>query len=364
MATDSIVDPAPPPPAPAASRPPRVGSVAQLVVAIAVVLAIAYYARLVLITIFVSVLLAFMLAPVVELLERIRLPRAVAAFAAVVILLSGMYGLTYVSYASAAAFMEELPKYTTKIRTSLTHFQKRAAGMQKTAEDILPDDPDQRRTVRVRQERDWSDVLTNAAGTLTDLVLALSFIPFLIYFMLTWQGHVRSATVMLFKMEHRNTAYATLGHISAMIRSFIVGNVVIGAFMAVLSVLFFGLMGLPYFYFVGIVSGFLSLVPYLGVVLALLPPLLAAIGVASGPKLAAIVGVVLVLHLFALNVLYPKILGRRLQLNPLVVTIALLTWGWIWGAMGLILAVPIAGAMKIIFDHVDSLRPYGAWMGE
>jgi predicted PurR-regulated permease PerM len=182
--------------------------------------------------------------------------------------------------------------------------------------------------------------------------------------MLTWQGHVRSATVMLFRMEHRNTAYATLGQISAMIRSFIVGNVVIGAFMAVLSVLFFGLMGLPYFYFVGIISGFLSLVPYLGVVLALLPPLLSAMGVASGAKVAAIVGVVLVLHLFALNVLYPKILGRRLQLNPLVVTIALLTWGWIWGAMGLILAVPIVGAIKIIFDHVDSLRPYGAWMGE
>jgi predicted PurR-regulated permease PerM len=73
---------------------------------------------------------------------------------------------------------------------------------------------------------------------------------------------------------------------------------------------------------------------------------------------------VLGLHLLAMNVLYPKILGSRLQLNPLVVTISLLLWGFIWGAMGLILAVPIMAAIKIICDHVNSLRPIGEWMGE
>jgi predicted PurR-regulated permease PerM len=70
------------------------------------------------------------------------------------------------------------------------------------------------------------------------------------------------------------------------------------------------------------------------------------------------------LHLLAMNVLYPKVIGSRLQLNPLVVTIGLLIWGFIWGAMGLVLAVPMLGAIKIICDHVPSLRPIGAWMGE
>ena len=66
----------------------------------------------------------------------------------------------------------------------------------------------------------------------------------------------------------------------------------------------------------------------------------------------------------AINVLYPKLIGKRLQLNPLAVTIALLIWGWLWGAVGLILAVPLTAALKIIFDNVESLRPYGAWLGE
>jgi predicted PurR-regulated permease PerM len=182
--------------------------------------------------------------------------------------------------------------------------------------------------------------------------------------MLTWQEHARAATVMLFKMENRNTAYVTLGRISKMIRSFILGNLVIGLFISVMSLVVFGIIGLPYFYFLGVISGFLSLVPYLGVPLAMVPPLVAGLGQLNGAGIIAIVVTVLALHLFAINVLYPKLIGRRLQLNPLVVTIALLVWGWIWGAMGLILAVPLTAALKIIFDHVESMRPYGTWLGE
>jgi predicted PurR-regulated permease PerM len=70
------------------------------------------------------------------------------------------------------------------------------------------------------------------------------------------------------------------------------------------------------------------------------------------------------LDMFAVNVLFPKVIGKRLKLNPLVVTIALLVWGWLWGAMGLIRAIPITGAMKIILDHIDGLRPCGMWLEE
>jgi len=126
----------------------------------------------------------------------------------------------------------------------------------------------------------------------------------------------------------------------------------------------FWVMGIPYFYFVGFISGFLSLVPYLGVLLAFVPPALAGLGVIHGSAFLLIGVTVLGLHLFALNVLYPKFLGSRLQLNPLAVTLALLFWGWIWGAMGLILAIPMTAAMKIVFDHIPNLRAFGAWLGE
>jgi predicted PurR-regulated permease PerM len=76
-----------------------------------------------------------------------------------------------------------------------------------------------------------------------------------------------------------------------------------------------------------------------------------------------VVGVV-VAHLFALNVLYPKVLGSRLQLNPLAVTVSLLLWGFLWGGVGLVLAIPMTAAMKIIFEHVDRLQPLSHLLGE
>ena len=115
-----------------------------------------------------------------------------------------------------------------------------------------------------------------------------------------------------------------------MMKSFIAGNFVIGLFMGICSMVIFGFLGVPYFYFIGFISGFLSLMPYLGIVVAVLPPLAAGIGVMSDTRLLLVAATVFGLHMLAMNVLYPKILGSRLQLNPLVVTISLLIWGFIW----------------------------------
>src|SRR6476469_2695983 len=130
-------------------------------------------------------------------------------------------------------------------------------------------------------------------GAVTEVALTLFFIPFLVYFMLSWQEHARTKSVQLFSPEYRSTAYVTLGHISAMMRSFIAGNFVIGLFMGICSVVIFGFLGVPYFYFIGFISGFLSLMPSLGIVLTVLPPISAGIGTMSDTHLLLVAATVL-----------------------------------------------------------------------
>jgi len=96
----------------------------------------------------------------------------------------------------------------------------------------------------------------------------------------------------------------------------------------------------------------------------LLPPLAAGIGVLNKTGVLIVFATIIGLHIVTMNVFYPKVVGRRLRLNPLAVTLALLFWAWIWGTMGLLLAVPVVGAAKITCDHIDSLRGFGAWLGE
>lgn len=328
-------------------------------VGIGTTLAICYFAEKALAVILVSVLLAFILAPLVEMLMHLHVPRGVAAAIAVILLMVVVCGLVYYSYNQASSFLEDLPKYTGKIHDQFQRFRSRAESL-----DVLGSSAQEKGVLSVRAATDWNDVLTRGFGSLTDLFLAVSFIPFLVYFMLTWQHHVRSATVMLFPLESRHSAYTTLGLISKMIRSFMIGNLLIGLFLGVASTVVFGILHLPFFYFIGFISGYLSLVPYMGVLLAMLPPLFVGIENIGSADVFAILLTVLMLHLLAMNVLYPKVMGNRLQLNPLAVTMSLLVWAWLWGAVGLLLAIPITAAMKIIFDHVESLKAWGTWLGE
>lgn len=328
------------------------------IIGIGVVIGLFYYAEPVLAVIFVSVLLAFILAPIVDFFAWLRLPRALGAGIAVLMLLCVLGGIVYYSSNQAYSFLQDLPRYSTKVRDEVMSFRKQAENL----EVLTPQH--ERGVVSVRPATDWTDILSRGVGSFGQLLLAASFIPFLTYFMLTWQQHVRSATVMLFPLQSRQTAYTTLGLISAMIRSFMVGNLLIGLSIGALSTVVFWMLHLPFFYFVGFVSGSLSLIPYLGVLLAFAPPLFVGLGHIDSQSMLLALATVFALHTIAMNVLYPKFLGRRLQLNPLAVTIALLLWAWLWGAIGLLLAIPMTAALKIIFDHVESLKPYGTWLGE
>jgi predicted PurR-regulated permease PerM len=328
------------------------------IIGIAGILTLCYFGESVLAVMMVSVLLAFILAPVVDLLTYLRLPRSLAAAIAILLLLGALCGIVYTSYNQAATLLQDLPKYTSRIRDETVQFRKSAERL-----EVLPPEHE-KGVVSVRPATDWTDILTRGFGSASAAILAVSFVPFLVFFMLTWQQHVRSATVMLFPLHNRHTAYVTLGQISAMVRSFMVGNLLIGLFVGAVSTVIFWMIHLPFFYFAGFASGFLSLIPYMGLLLALIPPIFVGLGHADSQDVVVVVVSVLVLHLIALNLLYPRFLGKRLQLNPLAVTMALLVWGALWGAMGLLLAIPITAAIRIIFAHVESLKPYGAWLGE
>lgn len=344
----------------------KISAVAQVVIAIVASVGLIYLLKLVMVTTLVSVLLAFVVDPLVVGLSKLRVPRPVGAFIGVCLLLGCALFLIYTFYNRAVDFAEDLPKYSSRIRDTLGTLRKQTQKLEDSTRSVMPDPPGSKRAipVEVREAPGLSRIISTGASQFGEAVLAVTFVPFLVYFMLTWKARVHSNTLRLFPKEHRLVAYRTVGRISAMMRSFIVGNLLLGLMTSGASTAVFWAVGLPYPYFLGFISGFVGLIPYLGVLLALLAPLAAGLGVLTRTGTLIVIISVIGLHVLVMNVLYPLVIGRRLRLNPLALSLALLFWAWIWGAAGLILAVPIVGATKIICDYVDSLRGLGAWLGD
>jgi predicted PurR-regulated permease PerM len=219
--------------------------------------------------------------------------------------------------------------------------------------------------VRILPERTpLVSYLFSHLGSVYDILLMSSFVPFLVYFMLSWQEHVNRSFLQLFREEARPIVARSVAGIGEMVRAFVVGNILLGLFVALIGTMAFWAIGLPYFMLVGPLSALFSMIPYVGLPLAILPPLLAALEQNQVSVYVLVAAVTGGLHLIALNVFYPKIVGSRVHLNPLVVTFSLMLWGFLWGAAGLLLAIPLTAGVKAVCDNVEALRPYGRFLGD
>jgi predicted PurR-regulated permease PerM len=232
---------------------------------------------------------------------------------------------------------------------------------------VTPAGPPPVQEVRIRQEdNQFVNAIYARLSDFYDAALMASFVPFLVYFLLSWRDHFRISFLNLITTESkRRSVQAAWDGIANVARAYLVGNFLLGIVLSILRCLFFWFVKLPYWQVVGPLSGFLSLVPYLGMPLAIIPPFIAALprydGLSAYLIIAATTGL---FHLIGLNLLYPKLVGARVHLNPLVVTIALMLWYLLWGGAGLVLAIPITAGLKAACDNIPSLRSFGRVLGD
>ena len=363
------------------------------VLAFAAAVALLYFGRIFLITLIIAVIIAFLLDPVVMMFVKLRLPRPLASFAVCSISVAVVYLIGLGLFYEFAGLAEDLPTYSQRINSLVDNVANRVEQAEKSSLELLipkrfqvtdpalsgaiatkgarkrkpdPGTPPPIQEVRIHSDPKpiWSYIYGYMA-TFYDVLLMASFVPFLVYFMLSWRDHLRRSFLYLFDGSNRHMAGKAWEGVAEMARGYVLGNFVLGMIVSVISCAFFFSIQLPYWPIVGPVSSFLSLVPYVGMPLAMVPPIVAGLAIYDEPGMYFIIAIVVaVLHLIAMNLLYPKVIGSRVHLNPLVVTIALMFWGTLWGGIGLVLAIPITASVKAVCDNVSSLQGYGKLLGD
>jgi predicted PurR-regulated permease PerM len=386
----STLTPTPAPPLPA-HQPAHAGIT---LLAIAAGVALLYFGRVFFITMVIAITIAFLLDPVVTMFVKMRLPRAVAAFLVCSIALLGLYLLGLGLYTQFSGFVDELPTYSQRMNDMVDNIASRMDEVEKRTYQVVipkrfqeappvntPPEPVRKRRgnspaapiaplgiPEVRIHAEPTPLLTYVYSYIKsfyDVLLMASFVPFLVYFMLSWRDHMRRSFLYLFKGSERQMIGKSWEGVADMVRAYVIGNFILGLLLSTISCAFFFAIRLPYWPLIGPLSGFLSLVPYVGLPMAMFPAELAGLIVYTQPAIYFMIAIVVaMLHLIAMNLLYPKVVGSRVHLNPLVVTVALMFWGTLWGGIGLLLAIPITAGIKAVCDNVTRLHGYGKLLGD
>jgi predicted PurR-regulated permease PerM len=338
-------------------------SVSVRIIAAGIVIAFCYWASTVLVTLLVAVLMAYFLDPMVTWMENWHVPRALGSLLVVLVTLALLVVLGWSLVERVDEFGEDWPKYRAPLRAAAIAVEKKVELFEARVSEIQPPERPGQKVLEVTESHSVRSALLERLGSLYTFLVAATFVPFLVFFMLAAKRRAWHATMQLFPPGERTQVKETLADVTQVLRSYVVGTALVGLIMVIASWLFFWVVGLEFPFLAGLVSGMLNLVPYLGVVLAWMPPLL--IGMRQYHQLGPFVGIFAMLaflHLISLNLLIPALIGWRVRLNALALTTSLLFWGWLWGAVGLLLAIPITAVIKVICDHVESWQPVGRWL--
>lgn len=304
------------------------------------------------ITVVVAAFLAILVDPLVVRLEKAYLGRSLAAGIVVVCGMVLIGFLAYSAYQKADAFANALPSYALQIRHALTPAISKFERFQRNAESINPSDGVP--AMKIREAPDWPSFLFHGVGSISSGLIVAGVVPFLCFFMLVKKDHIWARFESMF--DSRLDAPKFVRDLDRMVRGFVVGNLVVGFIMAGATSMILLILGMDNPFALGTAVAVLNLVPILGAAAA------CAVAFAAGllqftslwPFVIIALTIVL-LHVVAQNVLIPRIIGARVSVGPVSVLIGMLFWGWLWGVVGLLMAVPLTAFVKLIADTQPSL---------
>jgi predicted PurR-regulated permease PerM len=359
--------------------PVSVRSMALVVLAVLAVLATLRWAAAFFIPLMLGLMFSYALAPVVNALERWRIPRAISAAVLILGLLGGIGFSAYSFSDDANQLVSSLPEAAQKLRsalrarrdlpeTPLETVQKAAAQLEQAAEEANPTAAkrDVQRVVIEKPRFDLREHLWNGTIGLASLIGQVVVVTFLTYFLLLSGDTFRRKLVKITgpTLSDKKITVQALDEITSQIQRYLLVQLLTSVIVGVATGLSFWALGLKHAAVWGFAGGLLNLIPYIGsAVVTGAAALVAFLQFGSINMALAVAGASLGIHTVVGNLLMPWLTSRSSRMNPVAVFIGVLGWGWLWGVWGLLLGIPILMVVKAVCDRVDHLKPVGELLG-
>lgn len=359
--------------------PANVRSVALGVLTVLAVLATLRWASAFFIPLMLGFIFSYALWPVVDWLQRARIPRTISAAVLILGILGGAGASVYSFSEDANQLIASLPTAAQKLRdsmrkrsretTPLATMQKAASELEQAAEEASPPKAATRGVQRVMIEKprfDIRDHLWTGTIGLASLLGQVTVVTFLTYFLLISGDTFRRKLVKITgpTLADKKITVQALDEITSQIQRYLLVQLLASVVVGICTGLAFWALGLKHAVVWGIAAGILNLIPYIGsLVVTAAASLVAFLQFGELEMALAVAGVSLFINTIEGNLMVPWLTSRASRMNPVAVFIGVLGWGWLWGVWGLLLGIPIMMVIKAVCDRVDHLKPIGELLG-
>lgn len=322
-----------------------------------------YVGQGIIVPIMMSFLIAILLRPIVTFLnKKLRLPNVIAAMIAVTVFVIIILGIFTALSFQITDMVSDFDKIEKNLNIHLQHCQ-----------DFIRDNFN----LSSREQKKYIDEATNDSLTkgkellgttlvsFSDTLLNLILIPIYIFLILLYKSLFVKFFTKLIKPENHGKLFDILEQIKVVVKSYLVGLILEMIFISVLTAAGLMIIGVKYAILLGIITGILNIIPYIGILFAGILTIVASL--TGSADLSVILGVIIVnviVQLIDNNILVPLVVSSKVKVNALVSIIVIIIGGALAGISGMFLAIPIVAIFKVIFDRIESLEPWGYLIGD
>jgi putative permease len=310
-----------------------------------------------------SCLFSILLLPLAAFLEnKLRLPRSAASMLSVILMLGAIGLVLYVIGAQLSKLAADWPQFKEQLTLTGGNLQRWI---------------DTRFNIDAARQLNYVHSATTkamASGTmvvgatvlsLSSILLFLVFTFIYTFFFLLYRALIMKFLVSVFLEENKMLVHDIIEQVQYIIRKYIIGLLIqMGVIALAVSIIFWAL-GIKYAFLLGLITGVLNVIPYIGIFVALVLSTLITFATATLlSKVLLVIVALVVVHLLDSNILLPIVVGSKVRINALITVLGVIIGEMIWGISGMFLSIPVIAVLKIIFDRVESMKPWGIILGD
>jgi predicted PurR-regulated permease PerM len=317
----------------------------------------------VIVPILLSLLFAILLRPVAHFLKnKLRFPHVIAVIFTVTIFVCLVVGVLFFISWQISDIVNDWGKIKYNLSIHLENFQEMIRenfNLSKREQETLLESATQNSSVS------GNSFVGSTLLSFTDMLLNLALIPIYTFLFLLYRTHFIKFLSKLFKPEFHITLQNILCQVKISIQSYIIGLIIQMITVSTLTTIGLMIIGVKYAIVLGIITGLLNLIPYIGILFAGLLSIVATL--TGSPDVTLILGVItviIVVQIIDNNLLVPLIVSSKVEINAFVSIVGIVIGGAISGVSGMFLAIPILAILKVIFDRIEPLKPWGYLMGD